>query len=168
MDAWDLFEQDFKQGDEVIIVNSQDLVDFGTLKYDEKGFTLESGSRPKRSYTWHQCTFMAKDGFPVRKIFGRFPKGPDITSKQDALRIIAADDFQTHEERTVARKKESEYGIRFGCPFETDPCLVQVFNPGCFGQEFDLTSMEETLRLTHSNGTVAQLWQLTEIFDFGR
>ena len=82
MNSFQLFEQDFKEGDQVVIVNDLDLIDWGVLTYNDKGFALASGRRPARHYTWDQCVMMAHDGFPVRKIFGRFPKGQDITDKQ--------------------------------------------------------------------------------------
>lgn len=214
VDAFKLFEQDFQDGDEVIIVNDNNLLDWGTLSYDETGFTLSSRIRATHHYDWHQCVFMAKDGFPIRKIFGTFPKGIDITNKQEVIRealtlesidalkekisfmernillggcrsqfkkiIVEFEELLQYFKNKISHPflnyiqgdgirggRPSVSGIAFGCPFRIDDLIsVQLFNPYGVGSKYDLTSMEETIRIVHKNGAVAQLWQLTEAFDF--
>lgn len=72
--AWKLFIDDFKKGQEVVIVTEDGRFDWGTLQYTEKTVTLTSPLRPAHDYHWNQIVFMGRDGFPIRKIFGSFPE----------------------------------------------------------------------------------------------
>jgi len=77
--AWKLFKKDFKNGRQVVIVTEDERFDWGTLQYTEETVTLTSGLRPARTYYWNQITFMCYAGFPVRKVFGKYPEKEVIT-----------------------------------------------------------------------------------------
>ena len=72
--ALKLLAKDFKNGQSVIIITENERFDWGTLKYNKETVTLTSGLRPPRTYHWNQIVFMCHDGFPVRKVFGKFPE----------------------------------------------------------------------------------------------
>lgn len=68
--AWELFWSLFKEGDEVICIDDEDVFHWGRLKtYSEDNFLL---CRPYRQEAlhWEDIRFMCHDGFPVRKLTG--------------------------------------------------------------------------------------------------
>ncbi|MCX6766160.1 MAG: hypothetical protein NT170_00025 [Candidatus Moranbacteria bacterium] len=82
--AWELFKKDFQKGQFVVIITEDDRLDWGLLHFDEVDvgmLTLASGLRPARTYHWNQIIFMAHGGFPVRKIFGKYPEKDLITTE---------------------------------------------------------------------------------------
>jgi len=71
--AWDIWEKDFKKGDEVILIDDNTMFDWGILDYNDKEVILSSGKRPARHYPHHKIVFICHDGFPVRKFLGPWP-----------------------------------------------------------------------------------------------
>jgi len=72
--AWDIWERDFKKGDEVILIDDNTMFDWGTLDYNDQEVILSSGLRPARRYPHHKIVFICHDGFPARKFLAPFPK----------------------------------------------------------------------------------------------
>jgi hypothetical protein len=99
--AWKLFMKDFKNGQSVVIITEDERFDWGTLQYTEETVTLTSGLRPPKTYHWNQIVFMCHDGFPVRKVFGRYPeKEVDIGDKPGLFRAaLAAENLESMEQK---------------------------------------------------------------------
>lgn len=197
--AWKLFRKDFKKGQFVVIITEDDGFDWGTLNFnevDEGEITLSSGLRPTRRYRWNQVIFMARGGFPVRKIFGKYPEKEVITGdipglfraalaqeKLEALRnkaniargILGIDLKEISSGLTKAQEELRDEiepfedvlaRIKLGDPFEIEACRAQLFNAGNVGPQFYLNPAEEFLRMTAKDGAVAHLWQVVTVFEF--
>jgi len=72
--AWEVWERDFKRGDEVILIDDNTMLDWGTLDYNDTEVILSSGLRPARKYPHHKIVFICHDGFPMRKFMAPFPR----------------------------------------------------------------------------------------------
>jgi hypothetical protein len=70
--AWELFEEQFKEGDAVIVILDDDRYDWGTLDWDSVKIILRDpmGRRRAHTYRWEHVVIMCHDGFPVRKLLG--------------------------------------------------------------------------------------------------
>jgi len=68
IDGHKLFDRMFKNGDQVVIITENDLMDYGKLYVLLNSFTLTQQGRKPKEYPWNQVVFMAHDGFPVKKV----------------------------------------------------------------------------------------------------
>lgn len=194
-----LFKKDFKNGQFVVIISEDDQLDWGTLhfdKVDEGMVTLSSGLRPARTYHWNQIIFMSHGGFPVRKIFGKYPEKDLITGDVPGLfrAALAQENLEALQKKTNAARgilgidlKEISPGfakvqeemqaevepfedilarIKFGDPFQVEACGVRLFNAGNVGPQFYLNPREEVLRMMSEDGAMAHLWQVGNVFEF--
>lgn len=101
--AWDVWEKDFKRGDEVILVDDNTMLDWGILDYDDKDIILTSGLRPARRYPHHKIVLICHDGFPMRKFLAPFPREKFETELvPEVMRAALA------AENQVVLKKEME------------------------------------------------------------
>ena len=99
--AWALFTKDFKNGQSVFVATEDGRYDWGILQFNEETVTLTSGLRPARRYHWNQIVFMCHDGFPVRKIFGRFPEKEIVVEDVPGLfrAALAAENLESMEQK---------------------------------------------------------------------
>lgn len=133
--AWKLFINDFKKGQEVVIVTEDGRYDWGTLQYTKETVTLTSPLRPAHPYHWNQIVFMAHAGFPVRKIFGKFPEKDVIM--EDIPGLFRAALAQENLE-AMARKAEVVQGF-LGLP-EID---LEDVSPGFVKAQEEMQSVLE-------------------------
>lgn len=91
----ELFLQDFKNGDNVIIVTDDDRFDWGELRIDPEKIRLIQGinNRGKENgheYSYYQLTFICHQGFPVKRLTGadgsQSVLKEDMTDIQEAVR----------------------------------------------------------------------------------
>jgi hypothetical protein len=197
--AWKLFKKDFKKGQFVVIITEDERFDWGNLYFDEidKGMvTLTSGLRPARTYRWNQLIFMGHAGFPVRKVFGKYPEKDFFMDDVPGLfrAALAQENLEALQKKAATAHgvlgidlKEISPGfakiqeemqaevepfedllarIKFGDPFETGACRVHLFNAGNVGPQFYLNPAEELLRMRSTDGAMAHLWQVSNVFAF--
>jgi len=192
---WDLFHANFKIGNEIIIIDSDDDVIVGKLvSVSENGIRLKtvfSGREIGRE--WVDIRFLGNDGFPVRKLMGadgsesiieEFKKGKNAA---EIIRAATCEELKTSDNkytpptrkpRTVATQVRRFVG---GCPWMIDECEAVIVNPGCafepehwslWDKEYDTptglndTNWEEALMLTAPNGAKAELYELSSVFHF--
>lgn len=149
--AWQLFNRNFKVGDEVIVVDDDDRVRCGKLKsITERGCYLVHGNRYTYVY-WSDTRFMAHDGFPVRKLMGA-DGHTTIESEPTAKRVVRAGLIR-------------EFGhLVFGDPFLVEQVSGFLHNPGNEGLEFDCEDGEECLDMVAHDGARGMLWHLPTVF----
>lgn len=100
MTAWDLFYSCFKDGEEVVIVDDDEVVRWGTLKLysgpiKEKSFALIDTKGVGKTFHWINVSLIAHDGFPIRKLTGadsnQTIEGIDTTDITEAIRRLATE-----------------------------------------------------------------------------
>lgn len=154
--AWDLFNRNFKDGDEVVVIDEDDRVGWGRLQMiDVNGFMLVRrsplGSTQAKRFWWEDIRFMSHDGFPVRQLMGA-----------DGSRTIEKEPSAVEVLRAGLRQ---EYiGIVFGDPFLIEKVSAEVHNPGNDGPEHWMEDTEESLKLVAPDGARALLWELNTVF----
>lgn len=89
INAWKLFENFFKPGDEIIAITDDDLFMWGKLiSWNDNFFLLSNFKGEEEEITWERISFMCHDGFPVRKLRGADGGGSILL--EDASKVIEA------------------------------------------------------------------------------
>jgi len=169
-DAWDLFHEMFKEGEDVIIIDEYDKIFWGKISLDKEhpdySFDLLRINKGKKSFFWHRIRYMGQDGFPLKKL-----KGADGSSSIELEKSVEADlrdqikKLQKRPPEIIVRKPFSvRTRMVFGDPFMVEDCTVKLFNPGNYGLKHYLEDEEECLVLKADNGAVAQLYNLPSIY----
>lgn len=160
--AWQLFNRNFKQGDEVIVINDFDRVSWGRLgAVDNNGlwlmgaFYMTSRSTERRQgnkwLAWDSVRFMSHDGFPCKELLGADAHASleHEPSAKEAMRNGLAETFGL---------------IVFGDPFLIDSVAGVLHNPGNDGPEWEMEDGEECLELVAGDGARGMLWHLPTVF----
>lgn len=118
-----------------VIITEDERFDWGILQYTEDTVTLTSGLRPPKTYHWNQIIFMCHDGFPVRKVLGKYP-GREV-SREDIPGLfraaLAAENLEAME-----RKASVVHGV-LGLP-EID---MEDISPGFAQAQEDMQAEVE-------------------------
>lgn len=159
-DAWRIFCECFKEGDEVFVVSDDDEVFWGRLgplEEQDSDFVLHRPGGIKHSIPWMATRWVSHDGFPVRKLLGADGSASiekDISQgvNQNLLEAI----------RTAAPRIKR---ARFGDPFEFENVISsELHNAGLTGLQHFCKATEETLVLTAKCGAQAVLYDLPSLF----
>lgn len=96
--AWDLFFECFKEGEEVVVVDDDERLWFGKLQLHpgpmlDNSFSLINFRGKEKRFEWEEISFMAHDGFPIKKLTGadgsRAIEAMDTTDITKAVRALA-------------------------------------------------------------------------------
>lgn len=66
--SWDLFNEMFKVGDEVIIITAEGKYEWGKIEIVHGGVVLKRSQQKGKFWEWEDISFMCHEGFPVRKL----------------------------------------------------------------------------------------------------
>lgn len=172
---WELFDECFNIGDDVIVVDVFDQFYWGKLiKTTETECVVQR--RARTDYlSWDDIRFMAHDGFPVKKIKGKW-ENLELLDNSKTMSIIRRSlDKTPHPSRT-----------RFGDPFDiTEPVTSWLYHPGNSGRKYWNRfwnehlqqylspahrtlgyETEEVIVMEAKDGACAELWDLTTILEF--
>lgn len=147
--AWQLFEQHFSVGQEVIAIFEDDTYVWGKLVgVDIQGCILQKVTTGKsKFFPWCTIRFMCHDGFPVRKMFGA--DGSEsielTTGAAAAIRLTFSKEFKQ---------------IVFGDPFLVENVRGHLYYPGNSGPEHVGEDGEECFELVAPDGAAGLLWTL--------
>ena len=167
INIWKLFREEFKDGDEVIIVHENCKLYGGKLRafYD---YCTIGGKR----YPWSEIVFIAHSGFPVRTLHTCMSNEQlDEIENEDSIILMRKLLTRKPSEKVIMKTAESSItpirrrygsGCGFGCPFQMEDVRMQIINP--FGKRLDF---EETLVCQSKDGAVGLLWDIEdEVIEF--
>ena len=164
-DAWSIFNECFKPGDDVILIDDEDRISCGKLKgFDDEGCSISrSGSlRETEFHAWLDIEFMCHDGFPVRRLLGADGNDTIYTwrrksdTRSNIIDILDGSDL--HKDHTVELVR--------GDAFLIQGVKGRLFNPGNHGPQWWDDYFEECLSLSASDGAKALLYNLDNIYHF--
>jgi len=166
-DAIKLFEDTFKDGEEVVIYLANDKFDYGILIIKENGILLKKSLKKFTEYKWHEIVFMAHDGFPVKKImtYGRF----DIFEYDNGPTVNKVRAFLSDETKELEKKKDRPY-VTFGDPIEIHNVTTRLINPGIgwdrYGYLYNNTKYEEMMAMESVDGAKGVLFDVSCILEY--
>lgn len=71
MTAWELYHAMFKDGEDIVLIDEDDVVWQGRIvRVDDSTITIKTPIGKEKAYKWLSVRFMSHDGFPVKKLFG--------------------------------------------------------------------------------------------------
>ena len=165
-----LYNQIFKEGDDVMVITDEDEIDFGKLQtdYDLRKIVLHrAGRRHPKVYDYSQIVFMANDGFPLRKVASE-----GFTEEMLSKMALG---YELREALKVKPTKEivriSHYHppvpwrgrVTYGDPFEvTDDVAMVLMNVGISDPS---GAFEETLFMRSSDGASGLFWWLDSVVE---
>lgn len=158
MDAWELYNEMFKDGNKVVIVTEDDELVWGELQTEKDGCFIHRPNLKGRlcrgkKYYWHQIRFMSNDGFPCSQLLGA-----------DGSKSI---EYEDPADKLIREAFDREYEPRvttvFGDPFIIEDVSAKLYNPGILDYDGD---QEEVLVMTAKDGARGCLWDLSTIFYF--
>ena len=171
IDVWKLFNEEFKNGDHVIVIHDDTTSGSGSLISGRLTIESERCLVGSKSLDWNDVIFIAHDGFPCRtfKINMSDEQLNDIEN-QDMI-ILMRKLLTKKPEKEIITKVEREikfitspshYGCRGGCPFVFEDVQMQIINPFS-----GLRWHEETLVMKAKDSAIGIMWDIeNEIFDF--
>ncbi len=166
IDIWKLFRQEFKDGEQVIIVHEDCKLYGGKLTAYETHCTIGS-----RNYKWGEIVFIAHDGFPCRALRTTLSDEQlgDIEN-EDAV-ILLRKTLLKPPEKVIVKEVVTETVVRRprlhsyagGCPFLFDEIQIQLLNP--FSR--NKGNFEETLFMKSKDGAFGMFWGIEdELIEF--
>lgn len=188
-DIWKLFWNTFKIGDDVILITDEDKFACGELIYaDDEGLRIKVRWRTEYYFHWAVVKFMAKDGFPVKKLMGadgsssieKFDSEVTIGSISELTKEIKEKEYQIASWKELSKEAirnvlikdlaEPTHVFVSGDPYLIEDVFAKIVN---VGNEWILNEYwaednlyEETICLKHKNGAVGFLWDLSTIYYF--
>lgn len=170
--SWRIYCSAFKDGEHVVLEDDDGMFWWGVLTTDKYGIRL---TRPdgKDHYTyWEDVTFMAHDGFPVRKIMQMSQEEAEKRAGDLDTDIIRAalnnEVFDRDWDRgTRPRPASPRYIFGGGCPFVFGPCSIEaIHNLGNNGPRFWGEDNEEVLVLRTDDGAICHSYDMSHLFMF--
>ncbi len=158
INIWNLFRDEFKDGDQVMIVHENCNIYGGKLKAFKKE-CIVGGTR----YLWSEIVFIAHDGFPCRSLRTTL-NNEQLAEVENCDSIILMRKLLTRKptEKLITTKKDVWSGS-FGCPYQMEDVAMQIINPNN-GLRWNY---EETLLCQSKDGAVGMLWGIEdEIIEF--
>lgn len=154
--AWELYRSAFKDGEHVVVGDCWDTFFWGKLTSTNDGIVLTRPDGQTNNLLWGEVSFMAHDGFPVKRVMGM--------SATEAARI--SEGTSTEQIRQCMMEweklKESSHYVFRGDPFVIGPFSVEaIHNRGNSGSEFWDESDEEVLVLHSRGGAVMHSYDTT-------
>lgn len=163
-DQWDLYRMCFEEGQEVVLIGEDDQVWAGSLKTTPEAAILRHGRGTKNTVVpWIQCRFMCHDGFPYKKLRGKFTDKflVEKLEKANAARVVR---HVLHEHGISEEVPMVVRHAIFGDPFETtQPVVARLHNSGNIGPYWYCQDLEECVILTAPDGAKAQLFDLATV-----
>lgn len=188
--AVDLFWEQFRVGEDVVVEDGSGGLHFGRLERprDDEGIRVVL-SRKRVLLDWREIVFVAHAGFPVRAIRGMTPAHAErLAARFDTgrarvqiLRLLANDPPKARKSapRPPAPRPQSVIGAairnarrqrryisaRGGCPFDFEDVEVVVLNnPGNDGPRWWGHGDEEELVLRARDGALCLSYNLGHLF----
>jgi hypothetical protein len=185
--GWKLFWEFFKEGDEVVVIDDNDVFHVGKLKEcDDYGFSLGHPGKRDERLKWIRTRFISHDGFPAERLLGA--DGSEsilkIDTKDSTKRLrhaLTHDICKDCKEIVEATKENREWGHGFfhrkcarkrsvgtivgGHPFILEGIAsASIVNPGNSGPEHYEEDTEEVVILETSDGATGLLYDLPTVF----
>ncbi len=155
--AWDLWHERFKLGDEVIIITEDDKMFAGKIRWDDEGCSVRTPLGHHHHFCWEEVTMVCNDGFPVKKLIGA--DGSASALKEPTVKDVHEPDTYFKSMSAITRRRRSG---SFRDPFSFEDVYVGIVNPGLKYDPYSL--YEECLTLDAPNGARGLLWDLDQIF----
>ena len=158
--AWKIYWDMFRDGDQVIIVDEDDKVHWGKITAHEYTCVLKRLDGSEDEFHWDEIRFICKDGFPVRKLLGADGNKNILKMNTDDTQKIVrtALDQEYHTEK---KKK-----VVFGDPFMIENVQAKIYNAGTIWTPGHANLYEEHVCLKSDDGAEAILWGVPTIFFF--
>lgn len=173
-DAWKLYWNTFQEGDEVVLIDEDDMAHTGKLETREDFCVLHVPGKKPKPYEWNKIGFMFHKGLPVRKVMGaaggKLVKQLDTGNVEAAVRQALTHDLCSKCEKLVPEGPDNYYRggyIHPKCrqlvvrdPFLIEDVRIQLLNPGNTGPRHWCGDYEEVAILTASDGAKGLLYDL--------
>ena len=166
INIWNLFRQEFKDGEEVIIIHEDSELYGGKLTAYKDRCLIGS-----KEFPWQEIIFIAHSGFPCRALHTCL-SNEELGDIENTASVILMRKLlvQKPEEKIITKEPICEprpayrsYGG--GCPYEIQEVQMQIINLN--SPDTGLLEYEETLLHRAKDGAVAMLWGLDdEIIEF--
>jgi len=176
--TWALFDEMFKVGDDVVLIDDDDRFIVGKLtRVDDERCYIDE--RPHlRCVEWNDIRFICHDGFPVRKLRGadgsKLIEKLDTTDTKAMIRQTLTTSICANcgklfpnDYMYYARQCHECLHVVFGDPFMAEAMSVTLYNSGNDSSRFWLTEWEECLALEARDGAMAQVFDLSTVYYFG-
>lgn len=152
--ARELFNRNFKPGDDVIFIDGDDTIGWGKLvRASQVGFVIQRNARRQRFVDWDNIRFMSHDGFPVRQLFSADGSQTiqQASSVAQALRKSLEDEFHGFSQ------------LVFADPFMIENVSAELHHAGNDGPEYYCEDGEECLEMIAVDGARGMLWHLPSV-----
>lgn len=152
--AWELFNRNFKPGDDVIFINDEDFIGWGKLlSFKVTGFNIQRTGMKRRFIEWDDIRFMSHDGFPIRQLFGA-----------DGSYSIQEASSDTHALRNALKEEFNGLSqLVFADPFMLENVKAELQHAGNDGPEYYGEDGEECLEMIAVDGARGMLWHLPSV-----
>ncbi len=194
-DAWTIFDECFKNGDEVVVILDNDTIYWGTLilhQGDAKNKIFDLFNRVSGKETnlhWENVLFISHDGFPVKKLTGadgsQLIEQIDTTNTQTLIRKALTHNLCDMCGKKVENLKFDAIGgdhylrcqkcelgeqrrksFTFGDPFIVEGVTGEIINTGNAGPRFWNSDYEECLVLESKDRAKGILYDIPHIYYF--
>lgn len=187
--SWDLFNDMFKVGDEVIIITDDDRYEWGVLQAIlDDGAVIKRPEKKAIYWEWEKVCFMCHDGFPVRKLQpsssdlyveklleGEESKTLQVVVRKALMSRRCSECSKPVECSSVIPMNEGEpcmecrprRSFTGGHPWQIEGVHCELYNPGNYTFPFwSNAEFEETIVMKDpKTGLIGQLWDLPSIFE---
>lgn len=187
LDAWELYKQTFKDGDEIVLIEDDGGAYYGTIiNTNDYGVKVKLISGETCRFDFDVIRFMGQAGFPVRKLLGAdgsssidkaHRKGTSMALRRALAKEtrVSLFDYTTRREAGSESEKlrppRPRRSFGYSDPFVVENVYAELHNPGKVWipkwfwrpEHYDY---EEVLSLEAQDGARALLWDIPSIHHF--
>jgi len=161
--AWDLYYRVFNDNDDVYVITDSDEAYWGKAHATQTGLLLSHPNVVDRFLDWDDITFMAHDGFPVRKLMGA--DGSKAIEKTNTNTIEAGIRKLLTKNPSITDGPRVKQAV-FGDPFLVENVEATLMNTYYPGNHIWEPEHEELIILKAPDGAVGLLYELNRIYHF--
>ncbi len=157
--GWEFFKAQFRDGDNIVIINDDDEVYVGNCKIVVAGIHLTRVNKKSLFFYWNEVEFISHDGFPVQKLTGA--DGSSSIEQLDTSRLEKSilDELSNYDTKRFTENKKVTL-VR-GDPFLIESCRASIVN--AFYPE---SGFESCIRLVSDDGAVGLVYDFKNIYHF--
>jgi len=157
--AWEVFRSVFKDGEDVVVEDSDGKFYWGKLFCNNDGIILTRPRGKSVELFWEDIEFMSHDGFPVSRIMKMSKVEAYLRAKQTPNKIIRS----AFDKKIKVVKKSVYYGGC--CPFMMGPIFPsRIFNHGNSGRRFWHSDANEVLEFKSQDGAILHSYDTDHLF----
>ncbi len=179
--AWNTFRYHFKDGERVIVEDSDGVFYYGKLKASNAYCHIIRSEQKNVSLWWEDIEFIAHDGFPVRRLARMTAAEAERRAEQEPTEVVVAalngelKQKPPREPKPGVLKRVGDYidslpepagGLWCGgCPFIAGPAeLIEILNRGNRGPRWHGSDLCETLIFRSDDGAILHNYDSDHLF----